>query len=804
MAELDLTDDVGIDQVDAEQRLLDALRRRGKSQKASGGIELSELEEQRLIQRILDDATTAASEMQPFHSFRKQYMETWRGVPKENNFPFKNAANIQVPLTSVFVEQSKARIYKILLGDDRFVEFTSLDETVQQEELDELTNWFLWELKNVVGIENVLSDIIHDTHVDGIGLGSASYEVEERELVSIHDFPISPEETIENQMVVHLMELFSDEEKARVDSQVGVGIYKVAYTSTATGEEKIAKVTYSLQQDRLQARVEKCVVIKDGVTVDRFDSEDLLVKNSDPEIDKLPFFATQEWLSVADYLAGVEEGDYRDFGSASLASEIVARASDKTSTLQPRQKTQVANAEEGTNSEILNSWDFARRYVEIVRWEGLWAKGWVQGGPEEDVDALSRAIGVCVWMDVKARRVLKICRLEELNPAGGRTPVKFDFIVQPGRFFSIGLVEWLRHVQAETNAIHNQRLDAGLLSNVPFGFYEAMSGLTAPTLALEPGKMYPVKSAAGVVFPRLNFQPTWSFQEEATVRRYAQEQAGLTEASLGTFITKRASASEWAGTAQAGDLRTEFIARRMFESTKMLFQRIFLLYQRYARTGRVYQIAGEKGERVVKKISLDRLRSNVVVQLTGSIQRLSAQLERDVALNMLSLLLNELLINMGIVKPDTIYAALQKVVKASDYRGVPLHKPDSPPMSDPPEHEHKRMLLGQPTPPSPFENFNEHLTAHVRLASSPDIMQYMPDPMARQALARHIQETQTLQQAVMLLRQQQAAQATQMQGTMAEMGIQPNVDGSKNPGDNADPGTEEEGVMTPESGPPLQ
>lgn len=113
------------------------------------------------------------------------------------------------------------------------------------------------------------------------------------------------------------------------------------------------------------------------------------------------------------------------------------------------------------------------------------------------------------------------------------------------------------------------------------------------------------------------------------------------------------------------------------------------------------------------------------------------------------------------------------------------------------------MLLGETVQPSPTENFSEHLAAHMQLAAHPKIEIYMPDPAARARLASHIQQTTSLQQAVSLMRQQQAAMAAQMQGRMAEMGIRPGLVGGQQAGDQAEPGTPEEGVM-PEMGPPAE
>jgi len=96
--------------------------------------------------------------------------------------------------------------------------------------------------------------------------------------------------------------------------------------------------------------------------------------------------------------------------------------------------------------------------------------------------------------------------------------------------------------------------------------------------------------------------------------------------------------------------------------------------------------------------------------------------------------------------------------------------------------------------PTISENFNEHLQAHAMMASNPQTLQLMGQA-GMQALQQHILKTTQMQQQVMLMRQMQAAQAAQMAIGMEEKGIRPGKQGGQGPGDNAGPGTQEEGVQ---------
>jgi len=789
----------GLESLDqqSEEDLIHALITR----KSTVSLSLSEEDEKNLVNRILRDfQDAAASTGSAFQSRMQDLLKTWRTVVEDaKSFPFDGAANIRVPLSSSFVEQTKSRIYKALLGGDRIAQFSSLDEAFDRLALEELNDWFQYELTEVVDIKEAFLFLLHYTLVFGIGLGVPSYERIERPLYSSREFDIVDGQGLSDQLESILKVMFPEEGASW--RRTGLGVYK-ATTRAAGSDPTTATISFRIENEQIVAECRKPEVLFDGVKVDTINIEDIVVINSATRIDKLSFFGSRLWLSVFDFMSGVEQGIYRSFSSDDL-STIKASSALKQSEFISQQITDESDSVEETQSKDVGAVDYARRWLEVYRWEGKWNPKSTAQPIDATIQVEGDEIDVVVWMAARSRRIIKICRIEEVNKDGHRTPVKFDYIVQPDRFFSIGLVEWLQHLQTELDGIHNQRLDAGLLSNVPFGFYTPAAGMPSTTFRVAPGMMYPIKDASGVVFPKLNWQPFWSFQEEMNVKRWAQEQAGLSENSVGAFPSKRTSASEFSGTMAQVDLRTELIVDGMLRSLRNLLYRIFGLYQQFARDGRVYEVTGLEGEKVVKFLSKDRLNGRVKLHLTGNIQQLSADLERQVSLDMLSILMNPILFQMAIVKPDTIYAAIAKLVKLSNYRGVPLHQPDVGPESDPPEVEHKRMLLGETVQPSPTENFSEHLAAHMQLAAHPKIEIYMPDPAARARLASHIQQTTSLQQAVSLMRQQQAAMAAQMQGRMAEMGIRPGLVGGQQAGDQAEPGTPEEGVM-PEMGPPAE
>lgn len=113
-----------------------------------------------------------------------------------------------------------------------------------------------------------------------------------------------------------------------------------------------------------------------------------------------------------------------------------------------------------------------------------------------------------VTLDLNSGVILRVikgrCRIVHLGP----------YLVR-GRFWRRPLLSILKPIQKNMDAIVNQRIDAGTLANLLFGFYRASGTFDPQVHKIEPGKFYPVDNPGDVVFanpPRVD--PSF-YREEA-------------------------------------------------------------------------------------------------------------------------------------------------------------------------------------------------------------------------------------------------------------------------------------------------
>jgi hypothetical protein len=769
-----------------------------------GAINLSPEEEMPLVQHVLNDIQTTELSTRTFKTNMREMLKNWRGTKEKKDFPFEGASNIKVPLTSSYIETMKARIVKAIFGGERISKLSKYDGT-DPEELEELNQWFEWELREIVKLKEHFEGIVHNVLVTGIGLSVDTYHHEMREMHSRREFEImNDERPLSQSMNEALQKILADSTMSEWGTDMPMVIDKEKKPGLFSLKGG-GNITFSLDIDdtltnppRLVADIWHKETVFDGVRPFNVNLEDLCVVNVAGTVDEIPFLGIRQWVDVPTFRDRIADGFFIDYGEEENR-RIIQMADIKVGEYVQREQTDLQDREEGTDSQDITTNEPDRKYLEVYRWEGWWRRG-ITNTDDLFQSILESAEQYIVWVAVRPQRIIRIKRLEDVNKDGKRTAVKYDFIREPGRFFSMGLAEWVRHSQAELDAIHNQRLDAGLLTNVPFFFYKPTAGIKGQVIKIEPGKGWPVNDPTAVNFPKTNWQPVFSFQEEALVKRYAGEQAGLTDPAVGQMPTKRLSASEFVGTASALDLRTEQIVEGFIRSLRQELYRILGLYQQYGSRVRMFRAGGEAGNEITKRFERDRLSGRIDLKLTANLQQMNEQLERQIAMDMLQLLMNEILIQTGIVNPTTIYQALNKLAKSFHYDGVKLNEPSVGPYSDAPHIEEHQMFMGQkPIGPTMNENHEEHLASHARTASDQQLISRWSTG-ARMMLQQHIQETIKVQQAKAMLDQQRAAMATQMAQSMESKGIRPGKSGQSQPGKNLGPGTQNEGVRGQEKG----
>jgi hypothetical protein len=105
---------------------------------------------------------------------------TYEQRNEQTEFPWKDASNIILPLTTITVDNLEPRLVAGLTGKQPFVQLDAEGLTEQPPEYEVLQEWFNDELKKNVKIDKVSKQIVHDILLDGTVFPVAEYKINEK------------------------------------------------------------------------------------------------------------------------------------------------------------------------------------------------------------------------------------------------------------------------------------------------------------------------------------------------------------------------------------------------------------------------------------------------------------------------------------------------------------------------------------------------------------------------------------------------------------------------------------------------
>ena len=211
----------------AEEALYSALIAR----KNPGKIKLED--EEFFVEHVIREFQDADGASRQYKENIVTCVENWRGTTDEKDFPFEGASNFRVPLTSVYVEQMKARLLKAIFGNDLWATLQYVDQKIERDKLDESNQWWNWELREIVKIKNALRDVLHDVLVTGISTPIPSYHHETHFLHSFKEWHFDADQPLSQLIEDGIQEILTETSsvgvaiKYEVKKQTSLGIYEL-------------------------------------------------------------------------------------------------------------------------------------------------------------------------------------------------------------------------------------------------------------------------------------------------------------------------------------------------------------------------------------------------------------------------------------------------------------------------------------------------------------------------------------------------------------------------------------------------
>lgn len=383
---------------------------------------------------------------------------------------------------------------------------------------------------------------------------------------------------------------------------------------------------------------------------------------------------------------------------------------------------------------------------------------------------------VILWVHKDTREILRATYLRRVMPSGLIPFSKIDFYKRHGEDYGIGIVELLYSLTKEIDAIHNMKIDFGLISSMPFGFYRpTVSQNTEERIPYEPGTLIPLDQPQNdVYFPNIGNRTAFGFQEEQALMQSIERLTSISDISLGIVGGQGATRTATGTRALLGESNAnlDIFLRRMNRGWKRVLIYLFQLLQIKLPPGFQFRILGDDGNMYWETIEDQReLDGMFDFELEPNSANSNKMIQIEQVNSAMQLLLNPLLIQMGVVGPDNIYNIVRDKLKVEGVRdwGRYITKPQGFMRIFTPEEVANRVLAGVDVKLGPEQDlagfveyvdyivdtddllgmFNEEQTIKLvtKQREAAAMMQALQAQQAQQANAAQIQTNTAMAQA---------------------------------------------------------
>ena len=364
------------------------------------------------------------------------------------------------------------------------------------------------------------------------------------------------------------------------------------------------------------------------------------------------------------------------------------------------------------------------------------------------------------------------------------------FIPIPGQWFGMGLPELLEHMRDLSKIILDQMIDKHTLSNTPFGFYRAASGVRPEKINWEPGGLYPLANPQqDIAFPQMPLQDQTIAMNLITWVQQRSEAASMQGAlQMGSVPQGKASAlrtsSNMMNILQQGDARPERILRRFFNGLAELYQQMHELNKVFLPPNKQYRITGvdQAGDDPYKEVkSPQDIGGMFQFEFKANSLNTSKAIQSQVLTELIPTLANPLTLQMGMTDPEHLYNLLCDLIKSLGQDENRYLK--TPPNANIPkltaEQAMQQMMMGEIPQGLPAEGAQQHLQALDMLQQDPRFAQIVrSDPSFGMIFQQWVQKVQM----AMMQEQQQMMAAQQFAGAMGGGQGKTGPEGSVTPG----------------------
>lgn len=645
---------------------------------------------------------------------QKSYLSSWdEHLVNDSEGPFKGSSNIHIPMPFIVAKTMHARFLQALMGQDPPFDVkarTAASEGRTTNVSDTMRYTLLDWCNFQKGIETTVDKWIWDWVTTGVGLLKARWDCKYTRFIDV--------QTVQ---------------------QRGTPVLK-----TIDGEQKLLPTTRLVEKE---VAVTKKVF--EGPVYDVIHPEDLLMVGGQGDPDLSDTVQHRYYLTASELWTMV---DRKVFNEDAVTKVIEGgenlKGNDHSGAIKA-QRAMDAGQASVNNDQDLDRYEILECYTSY------------------DVDGSGINSEIVLWVHKQTSEILRATYLHRISKSGERPFAKADFHLRAEQEYGTGIIELLYPLSLEMDAMHNMRIDWGMISVMPFGFYRATSGIDPSTIQLEPGALIPVDNpATDVFFPNLGNRTVFGMQEEQAIQSMIERLTSITDLNLGMISGQGATRTATGARAVVGEANANLDVhlRRLNRAWKKCLRYTLHMLQQRMPAGLSFRITGDDGQAYWKTMaSADDIAGDFDIDLSPNSSTSNAGIQQQNSADILQLVSNPLAIQMGTVGPGQYFEAMKNYLVTRGVRDWSryLQKPQGYDRIYTPIQEMDMLLIGIDVPVAPNADHQGYLDLLKHFMDDEHLHGQFNEQQMMLLVAqakKHEAMLQALQQA-----QAQAANAQQMQ-----------------------------------------
>src|SRR3990167_293984 len=394
----------------------------------------------------------------------------------------------------------------------------------------------------------------------------------------------------------------------------------------------------------------------------------------------------------------------------------------------------------------------AARHHKVIEWYGFY---------DIDEDGIEENIMVTMLHD--SREILRLVVWDISRPF---VIVRFSPLVNSP--WGESIADLIGQINEELNTLHNQRVDAVTLNNIPYGFYDPLSGFDPENIQLVPGLMIPTNGppSNAVHFPVHNAIRPEMYREEEMLAAYAERLIGAGANIKGTENSSTISATEVATIDKRAGIRFKLVFSRIQRGMEKLAKSVLELNQKLMPAEKQIRVMGPNDSDPLFGTGLSHM-NFTKSEMQGKFDikaRGQSIVEKDLnRQNQMMTYQIGIMSPLIMTDPESMFYLTRDTLEAlgAKNRELYLKKPQYA-VPQNPEDEQARIAQGEDMDPVLGENVEYHFKKHAEFINSPNFGLLTPESQTKMMI--HLQKTMKLQQVMKQLQAVAQQKPQQSQG----------------------------------------